>query len=161
MPEVVYLSTRRKKERPMSISIRKRESNGVVIVDMQGRLTLGDATAGLREKIQQLVDSGSTRLILNLSGLSYIDSSGVGELIAAYTTVTSARGELKLLKLANHGHDVLRITKLYTVFETFEDEAAAVRSFPPAKPTELQARWSEFQKLLTNPQSSKEEMRRS
>lgn len=145
----------------MSISITTRQNSDVVIVDIHGRLTLGDATSGLREKIRTLVDSGSTRIVLNMSGVTHIDSSGIGELIAAYTTVTNSRGELKLLNLAKRAHDPLRITKLYTVFETFEDESAAVRSFPQTKPTELQVRWVEFRKLVVNRQSNKEEMRNS
>jgi anti-sigma B factor antagonist len=114
----------------MSIKLENSEEGEVVIVEVSGELTLGDGTQALRSNIRMLVDGGFTQILLNMAGLNYIDSSGMGELIAAYTTVTAAGGEIKLLNLAKRPHDLLKITKLYTIFETFENEASAIASFP-------------------------------
>ena len=121
----------------MSLNLTNHEKGDVIIVDASGRLTLGEGTSALRKRMRELVDGGSTRIVLNMADVTYIDSSGIGELVAAYTTVTAARGELKLLNLAKRVHEVLNITKLYTVFESFEDEASG--SFSVATPAELQA----------------------
>src|SRR5208282_2976534 len=101
----------------------------VVIVVASGKLTMGEGASALRTKIRELVAAGSRRIVLNMADVSYMDSSGMGELIGAHTTVTTAGGEIKLLNLAKRVHDLLVLTKLYTVFEAFEDEAAAVASF--------------------------------
>ena len=122
----------------MSVKLTSHEKGGVTIVDTSGKLTLGDGTSALRTKIRELVAGGSRRIVLNMADVSYMDSSGLGELIAAHTTVTTAGGEMKLLNLAKRVHDLLKLTKLYTVFEAFEDEASAVASFPVAKATETQ-----------------------
>jgi anti-sigma B factor antagonist len=124
----------------MSMKLTTHEEGGVTIVDASGRLTLGESTSALRNKIRELVNGGSRRLVLNLADVTYIDSSGIGELVAAYTTVATAGGELKLLNLATRVHELLYITKLYTVFATFKDEASAIASFSVAEPTQLQAR---------------------
>jgi anti-sigma B factor antagonist len=124
----------------MSMKLTTHEEGGVMIVDASGRLTLGESTIALRNKIRELVDGGSRRIVLNLADVTYIDSSGIGELVAAYTTVATAGGELKLLNLATRVHELLYITKLYTVFATFKDEASAIASFSVAEPTQLQAR---------------------
>jgi anti-sigma B factor antagonist len=113
----------------MSTKLTNYEKDEVAIVEVSGELTLGEDTLALRSNIRMLVDGGFTRILLNMAGVTYIDSSGIGELVAAYTTVTTARGEIKLLNLAKRPHDLLKITKLYTVFETFEDEASAIASF--------------------------------
>jgi anti-sigma B factor antagonist len=113
----------------MSVKLSTREQSGVMILDTSGTLTLGEGTSALRNKVRELVAAGSRNLILNLADVTYMDSSGLGELIGAHTTVTTAGGEMKLLNLAKRVHDLLKITKLYTVFEVFEDEAAAVASF--------------------------------
>jgi anti-sigma B factor antagonist len=113
----------------MNIKLTNHEKGEVVIVEVSGKLTLGEGTLALRSNMRMLVDGGFTRILLNMAGVTYIDSSGVGELIAAYTTVTTERGEMKLLNLAKRTHDLLKITKLYTVFETFEDEVSAIASF--------------------------------
>ena len=123
----------------MSMKLTTHEEGGVMIVDASGRLTLGESTSALRNKIRELVVGGSRRIVLNLADVTYIDSSGIGELVAAYTTVATAGGELKLLNLATRVHELLYITKLYTVFATFSDEASAIASFSVAKPIELQA----------------------
>ena len=113
----------------MSVTLTTRQSGDVTIVTASGKLVLGEETSALRTKIRELVAGGSKRIVLDLAGVSYMDSSGLGELIGAHTTVTTAGGEMKLLNLASRVHDLLKITKLYTVFEAFEDEAAAVNSF--------------------------------
>jgi anti-sigma B factor antagonist len=113
----------------MSVQLTTREKGDVTIVDASGRLTLGGGTSTLRTKIRELVAGGSRRIVLNLADVTYMDSSGLGELIGAHTTITTAGGEMKLLHLAKRVHDLLKLTKLYTVFEVFEDEALAVGSF--------------------------------
>jgi anti-sigma B factor antagonist len=90
---------------------------------------LGEASSTFRDTIRELVSKGEKKLLLNLAEVSYIDSSGIGELVSAYTTVTNQGGQLKLLNLTKRIQDLLQITKLYTVFEVFDDEAKAVRSF--------------------------------
>ena len=121
----------------MSVKLTSHEAGEVIVVDASGKLTLGEGTSTLRAKIRELVEGGSRRIVLNMAGVSYIDSSGLGELVASHTTVTTAGGQIKLLNLAKRVHDLLKLTKLYTVFEAFEDEAAAVESFSVVKPTEI------------------------
>jgi anti-sigma B factor antagonist len=123
----------------MSVELTTHEKGDVIIVDVSGRLTLGEGTSALRKRMRELVEGGSRRIVLNMADITYMDSSGIGELVATYTTVTTVGGELKLLNLAKRVHELLNITKLYTVFETFEDEASAIGSFSVAKPTALQA----------------------
>ncbi len=100
-----------------------------MIVDASGRITLGDGSAMLRKTIRQLLEEGNANIILNLADVDYIDSSGIGELVSAYTAVRSKNGELKLLHLTKKVHDLLQITKLFTVFEVYSDEGTAVGSF--------------------------------
>jgi anti-sigma B factor antagonist len=109
------------------------EKNGVSVVDISGKLTLGESTNALRNEMHELAESGSGRILLNMAGVTYIDSSGMGELVAAHTIVTNAGGDIKLLNLAKRAHDLLKVTKLYTVFEVFEDEDSAIQSFTAAK----------------------------
>lgn len=123
----------------MSLKLTTHQKGEVIVVVVSGKLTMGEGTSTLRTKIRELVASGSRRIVLNMADVSYMDSSGMGELIAAHTTVTTAGGEIKLLNLAKRVHDLLKLTKLYTVFEAFEDEALAVNSFSMAKPAESQA----------------------
>jgi len=94
-----------------------------------GRIVLGDGSALLRKTIRQLLEGDRTKILINLADVDYIDSSGIGELVHAYTSVKTRGGELKLLHLTRKVHDILQITKLYTVFDVHTDEAAAVRSF--------------------------------
>jgi anti-sigma B factor antagonist len=106
-----------------------REVNGITIVDMSGRITLGEGSALLRELIRDLLNKGQKKIVLNLGGVNYIDSSGIGELVSAFTTVKNQGGELKLLNLTQKVHDLLQITKLYTIFDVHTDEESAIRSF--------------------------------
>jgi anti-sigma B factor antagonist len=106
-----------------------RQVNGVTIVDMSGRITLGEGSVILRDSIKDLLGKGQKKILLNLGDVSYIDSSGIGELVSAFTSVRNQGGELKLLKLTKKVHDLLQITKLYTVFDIKDDETDAIRSF--------------------------------
>jgi anti-sigma B factor antagonist len=111
------------------MTITTREVSHVTIVDINGRITLGDETGNLRDTIRRLIDQGKKKIVLNLANVDYIDSSGVGELVSSYTTVRNAGGELKLLALTKKVQDVLYVTKLYTVFDIKDDEFTAVKSF--------------------------------
>ena len=113
----------------MSIKASTRQVDKVTIVDMSGRITLGEGSSTLRETVRDLVSKGQKRIILNLGDVSYIDSSGIGELVSSFTSVSNQGGGLKLLNLQKKVHDLLQITKLYTVFEVHTDEAAAIKSF--------------------------------
>jgi anti-sigma B factor antagonist len=106
-----------------------RESGGATIVDISGRITLGEGSATLREMVRDLLTKGQKKIVLNLADVNYIDSSGIGELVSGFTTVKNQGGELKLLHLTKKVHDLLQITRLYTVFDVHSDEQAAVRSF--------------------------------
>ncbi|HLW54688.1 MAG TPA: STAS domain-containing protein [Candidatus Angelobacter sp.] len=113
----------------MTMKANNRQVNGVTIVDMSGRITLGEGSVVLRDSIKDLIGKGQKKILLNLGDVSYIDSSGIGELVSAFTSVRNQGGELKLLKLTKKVHDLLQITKLYTVFDIKDDETEAVRSF--------------------------------
>jgi len=106
-----------------------RQMDGVTIVDLSGRITLGEGSVVLRDAIRDLVGKGNKRILLNLGDVTYIDSSGIGELVSAFTTVRNQGGELKLLNLTKKVHDLLQITKLYTVFDVKDDEASAIAAF--------------------------------
>jgi len=106
-----------------------RQVDGVSIMDCSGRITLGEGSVVLRDAVRELLSKGHKKILLNLGEVSYIDSSGIGELVSAYTTVRNQGGELKLLNLTKKVHDLLQITKLYTVFDVREDEANAIKSF--------------------------------
>jgi len=99
------------------------------VIDAAGRITLGEGASIFRDTIRDFASKGNKKLLLNLSEVSYIDSSGIGELVSGFTTVTNNGGQLKLVGLSKRVKDLLQITKLYTVFEVFDDEAGAVRSF--------------------------------
>ncbi|HEX6821345.1 MAG TPA: STAS domain-containing protein [Candidatus Sulfotelmatobacter sp.] len=113
----------------MSLKVETREVAHVTILDVKGRIVLGDEIGDLRDAVRGLVADGKKKIILNLADVDYIDSSGVGELVGCFTTVRNAGGELKLLKLSQKVQDVLYVTKLYTVFDIREDEFTAVKSF--------------------------------
>jgi len=113
----------------MALHLTPRDSGIITVVDASGRITLGDGSAMLRKTIRQLLEEQHTQIILNLADVDYIDSSGIGELVSGYTAVKSRGGELKLLHLTKKVHDLLQITKLFTVFEVYSDEGIAVRSF--------------------------------
>jgi anti-sigma B factor antagonist len=106
-----------------------REVNDVAVVDFSGKITLGEGSSVLRKTIRGLLDSGHRKILLNLADVDYIDSSGIGELVSAYTAVRTASGEMKLLQLTRRVHDILQITRLFTVFDVQSDEDSAVRSF--------------------------------
>lgn len=113
----------------MTMKANSRQVNGVTIVDLSGRITLGEGSVILRDSVRDLLSKGNKQIVLNLADVSYIDSSGIGELVSAYTHVRREGGELKLLNLTKKVHDLLQITKLYTVFDIKDDEAAAVGAF--------------------------------
>jgi anti-sigma B factor antagonist len=113
----------------MSMKVTTRQVDGVSILDLSGRITLGEGSVTLRDAVRDLLAKGSNKILINLAEISYIDSSGLGELVSAYTAVKNAGGEMKLLNLTTKVHDLLQITKLYTVFDIKDDEAAAVSSF--------------------------------
>ena len=112
----------------MSIEFSTRQLDGVTIVDLKGRITLGEGSATLRDTVHDLLSKGLKRILLNLGDVNYIDSSGIGELVSACTVAKKQGGELKLLNLTKKTHDLLQITKLYTVFDVKDNEAAAVKS---------------------------------
>ena len=113
----------------MSMKLTTREVSGVTVVDLSGKITLGEGGATLRDEVRKLLAKGQKKIVLNLGEVSYIDSSGLGELVSAYTAVKNAGGELKLLNLTSKVRDLLVITKLVTVFDVKDDEATAVASF--------------------------------
>ena len=113
----------------MSMKSSTRQVNGITIVDLSGRITLGEGSVLLRDIVRDLVTKGQRKILLNLGDVTYIDSSGIGELVSAFTTVRNQGGDLKLLNLTKKVHDLLQITKLYTVFDVKDDEAAAVAAF--------------------------------
>ncbi|HEY0163148.1 MAG TPA: STAS domain-containing protein [Edaphobacter sp.] len=113
----------------MSMTVATRQVDGVTILDLSGRITLGEGSVTLRDSVRDLLAKGQKNILLNLSEIDYIDSSGIGELVSAFTAVKSAGGELKLLNLTKKVHDLLQITKLYTVFDVRDDEAHAISAF--------------------------------
>ncbi len=113
----------------MSVKLTTRQVNDVTVIDAVGRITLGEGASTFRDTIRDMAQGGHKKVLLNLSEISYIDSSGIGELVSGFTTVTNHGGNLKLLGLSKRVKDLLQITKLYTVFEVYDDEAEAVRSF--------------------------------
>jgi anti-sigma B factor antagonist len=117
------------KEAKVSAKFTEREVGDVTIVDVEGRVTLGEGSAGLRDQIKSLAARGRKKVILNLHDTMYFDSSGVGELVSGFTTLSNCGAQLKLLKLTKLLEDLLQITKLYTIFEVYDDEAKAVASF--------------------------------
>ncbi len=113
----------------MSMKISTRQVDGVTIVDCSGRITLGEGSVTLRDTVREILAKGQKKILLNLADVNYIDISGIGELVSAFTTTKNQNGELKLLKLTKKVNDLLQITKLYTVFDVKDDETAAVKSF--------------------------------
>ena len=111
------------------LSINQRQAGDVTILDMDGEVRIGDSSTALRSSIRNLVAGGNQKILLNLAGIKYIDSSGIGELIANYTTVGRGGGQLKLLNLTDKVQDLLVITKLLTVFDVYDNEADALGSF--------------------------------
>ncbi len=111
----------------MKASVRQVED--VIVVDLSGRIKLGEGSSVLRDTVKDLLAKGHKKILLNLGDISYIDSSGIGELVSAFTSARNQGGELKLLHLTKKMHDLLQITKLYTVFDVKDDETEAIRAF--------------------------------
>jgi anti-sigma B factor antagonist len=112
----------------MSFSANTRKSDGVVIVDMSGRLTIGEPVLLLRETLRRFVADGNTKFLFNLGNVTHIDSAGLGELITSFTTVRNKQGDVRLLNLTAKAKDLLQMTKLLTVFDTYDDEKKALAS---------------------------------
>lgn len=113
----------------MSTAIKGRETDGLIILDISGRITIGEGSVVLRDRVRDEIAAGRQRIIINLADVSYIDSSGLGELISAFTTAKNRGITLKLLNLTKRIHELMQITKLYTVFDVYDDEDAAINSF--------------------------------
>src|SRR5262245_22970080 len=128
-PEAFAEGVSRKGIRSMSLKINIRETADAAILDMSGRVSLGDALADLRDSIREALAGDQKNILLNLADVSYIDSSGLGQLIGSYATVTNRGGQMKLLNLQKRVNDLMQITKLLTVFETYTNEEEALRSF--------------------------------
>ena len=112
-----------------NLNIKDRQVNDVTILDLSGKITIGEGSVQLREAVRRQLDEGRKKILLNLGDVSYVDSSGIGELVSSYTTTSNQGGQLKLLNLGKKIKDLLMITKLLTVFQTFEDEQQAVGSY--------------------------------
>jgi anti-sigma B factor antagonist len=113
----------------MNMTTSTRQVGGVTIVDINGRIVLGEESAALRDLVGDLLSKGQKQILFNLGDVNYIDSAGLGYLVSAFSSVRKQGGELKLLNLTSKVHDVLQITRLYTVFDVLDNEAAAVNSF--------------------------------
>ena len=113
----------------MSMKVSTRQVDGITILDLSGRITLGEGSVTIRDAVRDLLAKGQKKVLLNLGDVNYIDSSGIGELVSGFTTVKNAGGELKLLNLTKKVHDLLQITKLYTVFDISDNEISAISSF--------------------------------
>ena len=111
------------------LDLKERQAGDVTILDLSGEVRIGDSSVALRESVRNLADQGKKKLLLNLAGVKYIDSSGIGELIANYTTMSRQGGQLKLLNLTEKVQNLLVITKLLTVFDSYDNEAEALKSF--------------------------------
>jgi anti-sigma B factor antagonist len=113
----------------MNMTATIRQLGGVTIVDISGRIQLGEESAALRNLVCDLLSNGHKKILFNLSEVNYIDSSGLGHLVGAFTSVRKQGGDLKLLNLTKNVHNVMQLTRLYTIFETMDNEAAAIKSF--------------------------------
>jgi anti-sigma B factor antagonist len=113
----------------MALTAKTRQVGDVAIVDLHGKVTLGENTGILRDELRSLLAQGKKHIVLNMKDVSYVDSAGLGELVGAYTTATNQGGSVKLLHLQGKMRDLLQITKLFTIFQDFEDEKTAVSSF--------------------------------
>jgi anti-sigma B factor antagonist len=111
------------------LNISERQAGDVTILDMDGKVTIGEGSVALRNTIRRLVGEGKKKILLNLAGVGYVDSSGIGELVSSFTAVNKEGGQLKLLNLTQKIQDLLAITKLLTVFDVFENEGEALGSY--------------------------------
>jgi anti-sigma B factor antagonist len=113
----------------MELRATYRDAGVITVVDISGRITLGEGSALLRKTIRELLEDSRTKIVLNLADVNYIDSSGIGELVSAFTATKKAGGDMKLLHLTKKVHDLLQLTKLFTVFDVYSDEPTALASF--------------------------------
>ena len=113
----------------MDLKMHTREMKDIVIIDLSGRITMGEPCRAIRDEIHDVLGQGTNKIVLNLGEVSYIDSAGLGELTSAYTSVKNRDGALKLVNLTKRVHDLMQITKLYTVFDVFDDEKKALASY--------------------------------
>ena len=111
------------------VNIKERQAGDVTVLDLDGKITIGEGSVALRSAIRRLTEEGKKKILLNLSKVSYVDSSGIGELVSSFTTINREGGQLKLLNLTQKIQDLLAITKLLTVFDVYEDESTALASF--------------------------------
>jgi anti-sigma B factor antagonist len=111
------------------LNIKERQAGDVTILDMTGKVTIGEGSVALRSAVRRLMEEGKKKILLNLSGVSYVDSSGIGELVSSYSTINREKGQLKLLNLTQKIQDLLAITKLLTVFDVYDDESEALNSY--------------------------------
>jgi len=111
------------------LEIKERQAGDVTVLDMDGKVTIGEGSVALRTAIRRLLEEGKKKILLNLAGVGYIDSSGIGELVSSYTAIGKVGGQLKLLKLTQKLRDLLTITKLLTVFDVYDSEAEALNSY--------------------------------
>ena len=116
----------------MSVKINVRETENAVILEVTGRITLGAPGPSLQDRVRELLDSGRKNIILDLGGVTFLDSSGLGQLVGSYATAVSRGSEIRLLNLNKRVYDLMQITKLYTVFAIYANEATAVKSFEAA-----------------------------
>lgn len=116
----------------MSLSAKTRRVGNVEVLDLSGKITLGENTGILRDEIKSLLAQGNKNILVNMGGVGYVDSAGLGELVGAYTTAANQGGSVKLLNLQGKMKDLMQITKLHTIFPIFEDEATAIASFEKA-----------------------------
>ena len=111
------------------LNIEERQAGDVTVLDMSGKITIGEGSVSLRTAIRRLLEEGKKKILLNLAGVGYIDSSGIGELVSSYTAINKEQGQLKLLNLTQKLQDLLAITKLLTVFDVYESESDALNSY--------------------------------
>ena len=111
------------------LNISERQAGDVTVLDLSGKITIGEGSVSLRSAIRRLIEEGKKKILLNLAQVGYVDSSGIGELVSSYTTIGRENGQLKLLNLTQKIQDLLTITKLLTVFDTYDDEQTALNSF--------------------------------
>ncbi len=111
------------------LNISERQAGDVTVLDLSGKITIGEGSVGLRSAIRRLIEEGKKKILLNLGQVSYVDSSGIGELVSSFTTIGRENGQLKIVNLTQKIQDLLAITKLLTVFDVYEDEATALNSF--------------------------------
>ena len=111
------------------LNIRERQAGDVTILDMDGKITIGEGSVAVRSAVRRLLEEGKKKILMNLAGVGYIDSSGIGELVSSFTTINREGGQLKLLNLTQKIQDLLAITKLLTVFDVYDDESSALNSY--------------------------------